>query len=241
MHTSPDTLTLLALGESVGTAENHAHLAHCPVCAGELEELAHVVEAARTVGDGTDELLAPSPTVWANILAEISRGSTSPVVGEPRTRSGRPTRAGLPRRALALVLAAVLALAVAAGLGFITGRVSPPVQTATPKTHLNALPAFPGAEGQASIREVAGGDRVLDVSVSLTRPPAGRLEVWLSDERALHMISMGYLTGTSGSFAIPANINMTASPVVDVSDEPDNDPDPGHHSTISVVRGRLVR
>ena len=47
MHTSPDVLALLALGEEVGTQAELAHLQECRVCRTELSQLSHAVEVGR--------------------------------------------------------------------------------------------------------------------------------------------------------------------------------------------------
>lgn len=69
MHTDPELLALLALGEATGTADDRDHVAACPVCAGELAELTRVVELARSAADLT--LVDPAPHVWAAIRAEL--------------------------------------------------------------------------------------------------------------------------------------------------------------------------
>lgn len=73
MHTDPELLSLLALGESAGTAEDVVHAQACPECARELAELRRVVALARTITTETT-LLTPSPDVWARISDELSLG-----------------------------------------------------------------------------------------------------------------------------------------------------------------------
>ncbi|WP_418605863.1 anti-sigma factor domain-containing protein [Georgenia sp. SUBG003] len=101
-----------------------------------------------------------------------------------------------------------------------------------------ALDPLPGrdATGTASVHE-ADGRRVLDLRLD-DAGPTGFLEVWLLDADAQRLVSLGVLTGASGTFELPADLDLTEYPVVDVSDEPyDGDP---AHSGDSIVRGRLA-
>lgn len=251
MHTSPEDLALLALGEPIGTPETHTHLATCPVCRAELEEFSRAVTAARQSDPG-DVLTEPSPMVWQRIQAEIASLPTAtadtaaadtPAADTAAAVRTAPVsaRASGGRRRLALALAAALVLVAGVGIGFGAGRLTRPAPAAAAQVHLNALPSWPGAEGVAQVKKDAQGDRLLVVQVSVPKPVQGRMEVWLSDEKSMHMMSMGYLSGDAGSFPIPAAVDLTKSPVIDVSVEPTKDPDPVHHSGVSLVRGRLVR
>lgn len=236
MHTSPETLTLLALGEPAGNENDHEHLSECPVCTAELDELSRVVHTARTA-DPDDRLITPSPQVWESIKAEITAAQPSSPTGVAQSA----TRARAPRRLATFVLVAAIALVAGVGLGLGISRATEVVQARSAVTHLNALPTFPGAEGTARFGRADNGDRTLVVQVDLPRPADGPLEVWLSDELSEHMTSMGYLTDGQGTFTVPENMDVSASPVLDVSLEPTADPDPDEHSGVSVVRGRLVR
>ncbi|MGI3779905.1 MAG: hypothetical protein ACRYG2_03930 [Janthinobacterium lividum] len=70
MHTDPELLALLALGEATGTAGDRDHVASCPVCAGELAELRRVVDLARDAAGLT--LAEPGPHVWGAIRQELA-------------------------------------------------------------------------------------------------------------------------------------------------------------------------
>ncbi|GAB2570180.1 hypothetical protein [Microlunatus antarcticus] len=65
MHTDPELLALLALGDPFGGDEERDHVASCRACAGELAELTRVVELAREAGSLT--LAEPSPRVWSGV------------------------------------------------------------------------------------------------------------------------------------------------------------------------------
>ena len=70
MHTDPELLALLALGEQGGTEEERAHVRSCAVCAAELAELERVVALARSAAD--EAMNEPAPRVWEAIRAEIA-------------------------------------------------------------------------------------------------------------------------------------------------------------------------
>ena len=70
MHSDPELLALLALGEREGTDDERAHAQSCPQCAAELSELSRVVVVGRHVG-ADPALAVPSPDVWARIRAEL--------------------------------------------------------------------------------------------------------------------------------------------------------------------------
>ncbi|SEQ71643.1 hypothetical protein [Microlunatus flavus] len=69
MHTDPELLALLALGEEVGSEADREHVRSCPVCAAELAELQHVVTLARGAADLA--MSDPDPRVWEAIRTEI--------------------------------------------------------------------------------------------------------------------------------------------------------------------------
>ena len=69
-HCDPDDLALRALGEAAGTAADDTHLAGCPRCQLDLEELRDVVRAGRSV-TAQDSLRAPPDRVWNQIAGEL--------------------------------------------------------------------------------------------------------------------------------------------------------------------------
>ena len=89
--------------------------------------------------------------------------------------------------------------------------------------------------GSARVEEDASGAR--DVVVDLSAPGDGLREVWLIDPETSGLVSLGLLSGASGTFSIPSNIDLGRYSVVDVSEEPD-DGNPAH-SGDSIVRGQL--
>ena len=250
MHPSPDAIALLALGEDPGSEGEREHVDTCSVCTAQIEELARVVELGR-LSDESDGLQTPSPAVWQRIRAELfetpplttlaaSTESVAPAdaaaASVPVDQPSAPGRGARRARSLFALVAAV-ALIAGLGLGFGIARLSS-APDGTAAIHLNGLPSWPGAEGEARVAENDQGQRVLVVQVTTPRPIDGHLEVWLSDDKALHMVDMGTMETGSGTFVIPPEMQLVDSPVIDVSLEPRNDTDP-EHSKDSVVRGRL--
>jgi hypothetical protein len=79
----------------------------------------------------------------------------------------------------------------------------------------------------------SGRRLVLDVS-QLSPVPGHFYEVWLIDKDVKKMVSLGILDGSSGQFAIPDGVDVSAYPVVDISVQEPGDP---KHSGDSVLRG----
>jgi len=152
--------------------------------------------------------------------------------------SGR-RRSSRARRALSLALAAAIALVVGFGLGFLVDRFVQPAQTVVERAQLQALPAWPGARGEAWVERDGTGDRFLEVRVDSSRPDPGYRQVWLIDRNVKAMASMGFLNNGVGRFNIPDDLDLNQFPIVDVSAEPANDEDPAH-SGDSIVRGQLA-
>ncbi|QYF73771.1 anti-sigma factor domain-containing protein [Cryobacterium sp. PAMC25264] len=146
---------------------------------------------------------------------------------------GRRRRRWLPLAAAACAVG--LVGGIAAGAWWQATRSPAPVPVIA-EAQLDALPGWT-ASGSAAVEESADGER--DVVVDLTGgdDSAGLREVWLLTADATGLVSVGLLDGSSGRFAIPADIDLSQYPVVDVSAEPD-DGNPAH-SGDSIVRGTL--
>jgi hypothetical protein len=263
-HCDPETLALRSLGEVVGSPEDEAHLASCPQCQSELASLSRLVLTAKTGGPVT--LLSPPEHVWDRIVDEVGTdlrsaeptlrqegrdrlhddddrwadddaGSVAPVV---------PLHAGGERRARRRPATWLLA---AAGIGGIVvggvataavmtaGSDGSPSSTLEASTVLDPLPEW-DAIGEATLSVNANGDQVLDVTVDARADGEdGFQEVWLIDRDVVGMVSLGPLEGSSGQFVIPAGVDVSQFPIVDVSLEPvDGVPT---HSGNSIVRGTL--
>jgi anti-sigma-K factor RskA len=248
MHTNPDLLALLALGEDVGTEEDLVHIAECPGCRAELAALTAAAGTARRTTE-RDVLVAPRPEVWQRISHELHlhalpsldgatasppapAGAAAPLAPAAGQTSRRRTRMA------AFALAAVLALVVGIGLGANLDRILPG-QREQASVQLNALPGWSGSQGRATIEEDRDGNRLLVVQAKSPEPSTGPREVWLTNSQADPMFAMGFLQADgSGRFPIPPSMDLKEFRLVDVSQEPEHDHDPGH-SGKSILRGKL--
>lgn len=252
-HLDAETAALAALGEPLSDPSQAEHVSACASCQHEITELRSTVSVARsTVGE--QELHAPPARVWQSISAELglSRDLTpltvngapaelerrTALIAEPVSLDVERARRSGIRRFIAPVIAsaAAAALITAAVVSWSIG--APRDQGVTlAAAQLEALPAWEGAAGQATVSERADGERVIRVALDVEVDDSVVREVWLLTEDIDGLISLGYLTGPTGEFVIPPSVDLARYSVVDISAEPlDGDPT---HSGDSIVRGAL--
>src|SRR6478609_2339534 len=93
-HLDAELLSLLALGEPVGTAADADHLAGCPTCSETLRGLQHVVHIA-TLDPAGVELEKPGSQNWTAIhqaLGLYPALATDPLSGQSARPGGPPER-----------------------------------------------------------------------------------------------------------------------------------------------------
>ncbi len=231
-HINPEILALLALGENAGDSRDHDHLASCESCRDELVNLAHAAEVGRaTLSAG--ELLEPHPRVWSAITDEIARLDTD------NERPLAPVTAlrQRPRWVFPVAAAAAGVIVLGLGVGGVLSTLQPTPTTVLASATLDAFPDWEGASGEAVVQETADGTRVIDVSLAVASADEGYREVWLINSETLQLVSLGIVEGESGTFTIPAGLDLTIYDLVDISKESlDGDPT---HSGNSIVRGQL--
>ena len=245
-HVDDDVLSLLALGEDAGSVEEQQHLAGCPECSDELAHLRALVGVARAA-DADEPLVAPAPHVWERVAAELGLDAAPVEVAgggataaapdaEPDEHRAPVVPLRRPRRAWAWVASAAAAGMVIGGAG-AWWATREPAPTVVASASLEALPGW-DAQGTAELETTADGSRVLVVDMSDMAPDDdGLREVWLLRPDVSGLVSLGLLTGDTGRFALPDDLDVGEFPVVDVSSEPlDGDP---AHSGDSIVRGVL--
>jgi anti-sigma-K factor RskA len=248
-HCDPDDLALMALGESTGSPSDAEHLASCAECRAEVDGLRAVVEVGRAADPVVE---APPGQVWTRVAAELglSRAVAAPAPNAadgaareapydapvPLDARRRTSGRGAPTwRMVWAVGAAAAVLGVLATLGVDAVTRSDDTGPVVARVALSPLPAHRGT-GTASVVG-SGARRSLDVDVTGLTKADGYYEVWLLDKNAKKLVSLGLLRGRHGSFTLPADVDLRAFPVVDVSIEPaDGNP---AHSGNSVVRGQL--
>jgi anti-sigma factor RsiW len=246
MHLDDNELALFALGDVSPTVEQAAHLQACARCDAELAALSRLVGVGRTLGNV--EIVHPPDAVWGNIHSELGLAQDlRDVPREPGRAPGTPRRDAVPagrRRRLGgpARRGALLGILAAAGLvtGLVAGIVGTSILTrpADPRVLAEAeLEPFPDwqASGTARVEEATSGDHQIVVDISA--PVEGLREVWLIDPETSGLISLGLLSGVSGTFSLPADLDLGRYSVVDVSQEPD-DGNPAHSGN-SIVRGAL--
>ncbi|MGW5854141.1 MULTISPECIES: hypothetical protein [Micrococcus] len=97
-----------------------------------------------------------------------------------------------------------------------------------------------GSAARAEMTRAADGEMHLAVHVpQVPAPEDGYLEVWIRDEAATRMISLGTVTRQDSVLTVPEGVDLASYPMLDVSHEHfDGDPS---HSTISLWVGEMRR
>jgi len=181
-------------------------------------------------------------------------GGRRPAGPPPEDPSPTGSAGRLPRRSPWLLGAAAGILLGAAGAWTawnVLGQSNPPAAGPPPST----APA-PGtgpaaavigeavltplgghsARGNALVEQLPDGTRQVVVTLP-QQQLTGYREVWLGSADLSRMVSLGVLGQGSQAFVVPGGLDLTAYPVLDVSDEPyDGDP---AHSADSLARGKL--
>ncbi|OAE00448.1 anti-sigma factor [Arthrobacter sp. OY3WO11] len=128
--------------------------------------------------------------------------------------------------------AAAAAVLVTAGAVWSLNQAPRPLAEAD----LAPLAQF-SAAGSARVVESADGSRELEVRLSKDEAQ-GYQEVWLIAPDLSRLVSLGVMNSESGTFQLPAGLEISEYPIVDVSDEPvDGNP---AHSSVSIARGTLA-
>ncbi len=139
------------------------------------------------------------------------------------------------------VLAASLALVVAGGVRDVGPLVSSnltPVPVAT--AELDPFPDHPVRPARQRSARTTEGGRALTVTLDGEARADEYREEWLIRNDGAALISLGVLESSSGTFAIPAGVDLAEYDLVDISFEP-VDGDPAHSVTrSSAVSSREV-
>ncbi|MCH8564680.1 anti-sigma factor [Nesterenkonia sp. LB17] len=227
-------------------AAQREHLGLCGPCHAAFEATERAMEALRDPA----ALHEPPAGLWDRIAAEIAatpehasdRGASMASVTELRPRtsdrnSRRQSQREPSRRSRAwipLAAAAAGALLGGAAVAAVLGQgdaaeVELPVAVPTVVGDATLEPvAAEDFTGRAEMVETEAGALELTVEISAAPDPeAGYFEVWLRDEDGTQLISLGSATAGSTTFTVPAGIDLSQYPVVDVSHE-HFDGDPGH-------------
>jgi len=267
MHTNPEVLALLALGEEAGSPAERSHVPNCPACAEEVAELAGIADIGRS-STMPEPMTAPSPEVWKRISAELgfdtpgnlmldraARDQTDDLEASAKVRSISTARrngsvpapaarkargASSTRRFVSLALAAGVALVVGIGVGIGYERnIAGPQDRVIAQAQLKATPQFPGVTGTAQVITDGRGKREIVVQMDSPAPIAGQTDVWLIDPERKTPEKMGTMVDGEARIEVPPGMSLLQHPVIDISDEPANDTDTVH-SGKSILQGRFV-
>jgi hypothetical protein len=252
-HIDADALALVALGESADDTAVRQHLEHCALCRDEVAALRSTITVARSTM-GEVALIEPPARVWQAVRGELGLDPTLQPPSRParvhspisvasapapliELLSRRERRSGI-RRTVAVVAASAAAAAVITGAVLGWGAAAPrDAGQVLASTVLDALPDWQEATGDATLAQLADGERVLRVSLDASVDADIVREVWLLTPEVDGLISLGYLTAETGEFIVPDSVDIDRYSVVDISAEPlDGDPT---HSGDSIVRGAL--
>jgi len=152
----------------------------------------------------------------------------------PRNSSHPRNRSAWWQRTGTWIAAAAAAVLVAVGGIWAFNR--PPQQLALAEAQLTPLASY-SATGSARVVETGDGARTLEVTLDKDEAQ-GYQEVWLIAPDLSKLVSLGVMNAESGTFQVPAGLQLSEYPIVDVSDEPvDGNP---AHSSVSIVRGTLA-
>ena len=206
-------------------------------------------------------LPAPDPAVWAAIHRELDldedlredplsapNSTLSPAISGPPAAPddsvplasvaplSTARRRRRPRGVWLAVAAGGIVVAAAGTWGALRAADTVPGPEVIASVDLTPLPSYSDT-GSAVVDQLPDGRRELVVSAS-SNAAQGFREVWLLAPDATSMVSLGTMEGTEGHFELPADLDLSQYPVVDISDEPfDGNP---AHSGDSILRGQLL-
>ncbi|HEY4614308.1 MAG TPA: anti-sigma factor [Citricoccus sp.] len=249
-HLTEDDLVTIAAGQDPAP-EASAHLRACASCRRHLEATDRVLAAlAEPV-----ELHVPPAGVWD----AIARGTVDATPDQTPDRipdqtsdlaSDRPAPAtaafpARPRRRWPVVAAAAAGLVIGAvGAAVVTGvlvsrqEAGPSEAPVAVGEAVLAPVADDRLEGRAEMLSAPDGSLRLTVDVS-GLPREGYYEVWLRDENASRLMSLGTVAGRTTTLPVPEGVDLERFPVVDVSQEHfDGDPS---HSGVTLAAGAMTR
>lgn len=183
---------------------------------------------------GTSAETAPGGHGGGGTLGADDAGTVSFLPRTQRRRWPVITAAAAAGLVVGAVGAAVVAGLVGQGDG---GQDTPPQPVAVGEAVLAPV-TDRDVEGRAEM--VAEPDGALRLTVDVSEgPQEGYYEVWLRDEQASRLISLGTVSGQTATLPVPDGVDLDRFPVVDVSQE-EFDGDPSH-SGVTLAAGAMTR
>ena len=252
-HLSNDALAELSAAHSVATVptEHRQHVDQCAQCQQALTDVDRVIAAL-----GSPNLVEePPPGLWDSIAADlgdeldtaITDSTSAPTDrsnqtgASPQQLRPRPESRGAPWWGVftaAAVGALIGGVGIAAILNQDTSQDDPPVADSVLGAATLEPVAAEDISGTADMVQRDDGSMELTIEISNAPDPAeGYFEVWLRDEEASQLISLGTVTRESTTLEVPAGVDLAEYNVVDVSHE-HFDGDPGH-SGVTLAAGLM--
>ncbi len=206
---------LLAALDETERAAFEEHLAGCPACREEVDELLPAALALPVSVEPVD----PPPALKARIMAEVEReaallAAAGPEADRPPARRRRRFPLRVPRLVPVAVAAALLVVGVAIGVG--VGELGgTPERTVT--AQLTGMPA------DASVQVELSGEEGRLMARGLPAPPSGRVyQVWLKrDGHAPEPTAALFVPSRDGAATASVPGSMEGIDQVMVTDEPD--------------------
>ena len=266
-HLDRDRLSLLALYDDWLDAEGREHLGSCSVCSEDYAALRRAVFAVKTTPDASaleapgphvwagihrelglstavqEDPLAPArqaagPRRQTGAAQQPGAAPESDVAPVHEEAPDHPVSLDARRRTAAWWQRPGTWLAAAAATLLVAGATVWGLnQASTPLAQAELTPlAQHSATGTAKVVKASDGSRTLEVKLSKDEAQ-GYQEVWLIAPDLSRLVSLGVMNSDTGTFQVPAGLELADFPIVDVSDEPvDGNP---AHSSVSIVRGTL--
>jgi anti-sigma-K factor RskA len=206
----------------------------------DADDAGTIAALARTLSVADTRLDTPPPDLWAAIERRVAAGDPAAVVtpiSEGRRATIRTRRAAVVGAAAALVAVVVVALV---GLFAVLDDDGPTGTRVDEIALSNDGLESTGARSRATATLVRADDGSYAIEIAGSELPAlddGFLELWIIDTSVEGMYSLGPLHG-DGRYVLPAHVDPSGFPIVDVSIEP-TDGAPAH-SGKSILRGTLT-
>jgi anti-sigma-K factor RskA len=204
---------LLGALDEIERAAFEEHLAGCPACREEVDQLRPAAQALPV----SVEPMAPPPELKARIMAEVEReaellAAAGPEADRPQARTRRRLHLRVPRLVPVAVAVALLVVGVAIGVGATALRGGPE----------RTVAAEVSAPGATVSLEVNGQEGRL-LARDLPAPPSGRVyQVWLKrDGHAPEPTAALFVPSRDGAATASVPGTMEGIDQVMVTDEPD--------------------
>lgn len=232
-HLTDQQLAEIAVEGSTTDTPGTEHLAGCASCR------AGVADLRRLTGLLSEpvQILAPPASLWGRVEDSV-RESTTDQASVPREGARH-----VARHRKATWGAALAGLAVGTLLGGAAVTATSNLRDAPDQGPTSSLVAVGSAhlepvgqtaiQGDAVMERDQDGNLRLQVDVSELADD-GYLEVWLRDEGATRLVSLGAVTSRSTTVDVPEGLDLDEFPVVDVSHEHfDGDPTHGGETLLA--------